>query len=181
MLLRILASVSIFLLAMSFLYFTALLLFGSFTLYSTASDVWVNNLKSVGLIAFTILAGGLTSVGYFRKYSLIKLPYQPYANLAAIILTAALTPQIEFGDESTSAELIEITVLPEEFRIEGRSGIDVIALLAEVEPSESSDGKQVVLFASGEVHYERVQNTLQRLHEAGYSNVGLLSDAPETN
>lgn len=178
MLLRILASISIFLLVTGLIYFTTLMLFGSFTLYSTASDTWVDNLTSIGFLTSAILAAVLVSVSYFRKYSLTKLLYQPYANLAALILTAALTSQIEFGDKSTSAELIEITVLPEEFIIEGCSGIDIVAMLKELTPQDAADKKQIVIFAPGDVGYERVQNTLQRLHDTGYSNVGLMSDAP---
>lgn len=95
--------------------------------------------------------------------------------LMSIVMSVLFT---EARGESVPAQLIEVTVLPEEFIIEGCSGIDIVALLKELAPLDATDKKQIVLFAPGDVGYERVQDTLQRLHETGYSNVGLMSDAP---
>ena len=155
MFLRILASFSFFCLVIALIYVATLALFDSVTLYHTKGDSWIDNAIPLSIIMLTSLTALLVSVGYFRKFSLT-----------------------EFGGEHVPVELIEVTVLTEEFMIDGCASIDVVAMLAEVAPSGISVDTTIVLFAPAEVEYQRVQDTLQRLHEAGYNNIGLMSDMP---
>lgn len=183
MLLRILASGAVFLVVVTLAAVAAAVWLDDFTLYSTR-DGWVGSAASVGVVA-TLLASVLISVGYFRSYSPAGLRYQPYANVVFVLLAAVTIAQTELGGELGGEvvphQLVEVKVLPETFSVEGRTGTDVVAMLAEVMSPNASDDKQLVLYAPSEVEYGRLQDTLRRLHEAGYSNIGLSTDMPETH
>jgi len=172
MLLRVFASGAVFLLFVILVIVGMIAWLDDFTLYSTR-DGWVNNALSLGVFVGVFLSSILISVVYFRYYSLANLRYQPYANAAFVFLAALALFQIEFMEDIESVPVVEIIVLPNEFKIQGQSGKDVVTMLKSVMPPESSGDKQIILSASSEVGYIRLQDTLSRLHDAGYRDIGL--------
>jgi hypothetical protein len=177
-LLRIIASVCIFFLVVAVAAVSTAVGLESFTLYSTQFG-WVGNASLIGGAVVVLLASLMISTVYFHKYSSARLRYQPLTNIIVFLLAALVISQVEYSGEVASPQVIEIRVLPGAFTVEERTGTDVVAVLADVISPSDSSGILLVLSAASEVEYERVQDALHNLRNAGYENIGLSSDIPD--
>lgn len=179
MLLRIVASSCVFLIVAILAVIAAIMTTGNFTLYSTR-DNWIWSTYWFEAIIAILLVSGLISASYFRFFSLPNVRHQPYVNIFLIALTILIFFQTEFEGVPTPDQIVEIKILPDRFKVGEHAGTDVVAVLTSALPQHESDDHQIILTAFGEVEYDRIHDAFLLLRNAGYRNIALSTNTPET-
>lgn len=177
MLLRLLASISLAILFLLGLCVSVATVFDGVTLYSTRYSL-AGNAESVVLVMMLLLAVLVVGVLYFKRYSLRALWFQPYLNVVVMISAGLLVSVSEFGPETAkSLDTVNVIVLPEKFIVAGEEGANVVALVEEELSRYSGKKPQLLLSAESNIGYRRIQGALEVLRDAGYQNVGLVSNS----